>query len=173
MTEKNIVALFRDSGQHTASMPRDRDLFGCAHEARGKVVFLDEADWREETLLQLMTSNPVGAVVDLRARPIFRLPRFRHRHVVSYFHKHAIQYLEYARILREYPPEGAAGIDKLASILFSRSDVGLTICLYDETTKQRGWLASIRQTMRLSPEHFVELHPSALNGPHSLPLPRR
>ncbi len=142
----------------------DRDLFGSLQEVRGKVVFLDESDWNEESLLQVMTRNPIAAVVDMRSRPVFRMPNYRHRHIVSYLHRHGIQYLELINVLRKNS-EGERNIYlELSGIVFGRAEHGLTIFFYDATAKERGWLGSIRTLMKSGANRFVELHPRALAG---------
>lgn len=164
MAEGKVVTLFGPSIQTTGQKPADRDLFGSVNELRGKVVFLDEAEWHEDSLLCVMTRNPIGAVVDLRNRPIFRLPRYRHRRVVSYFHRHGIQYLELINVLRDMPAGEKRIHLELAQVVFSRAEQGLTICFFDNDTKERGWLDSVRTLMVSGKNHLVELHPRALAG---------
>lgn len=164
MVDRKVITLFGHAIHAAAHPSVDRDLFGSLQELRGKVVFLDEADWHEESLLQVMARNPIGAVVDMRSRPVFRLPRYRHRRVVSYFHKHGIQYLELISLLRENSAGERKICLELAGVVFGRSEYGLTICLYDKATKERGWLDSIRSLMMAGTNCFVELHPRALAG---------
>lgn len=164
MVDGKVVHLF-GSGVHVAPpTPSNRDLFGSMQEARDKVVFLDEADWQEESLLRVMARNPVAAVVDMRSRPVFRLPYYRHRYVISYFYRHRILYIEMASLSRE----GSAGTEdvraNLATVLSERAKYGLTICIYDKETKERGRLDYFKALAKLAMNGFVELHPRALEG---------
>jgi hypothetical protein len=164
MTDSKVVTLFGDGISTSPQPPSDRDLFGSIREVRGKVVFLDEADWHEDSLLRVVARNSVSAVVDMRSRPVFRLPRYRHRRVVSYFHRHGIQYLELINVLRDIPAaEKRISVD-LTGVVFSRAEHGLTICVFDNDTKERGWIDSIRALMISGTNHLVELHPRALAG---------
>ena len=134
MPKNTVVRLFGPAVRPPGNRPADRDLFGSVHDVRGKIVFLDEAEWHEDSLLAVVARNSVGAVIDLRSRPIFRLPRYRHRQVVSYFYRHGIQYLELINVLRDMPLEEKRIYRELAGIVFSRAEYGLTICLFDNDT---------------------------------------
>jgi len=164
MADGKVVALFGSSLQDAVRPPVERDLFGSIQEVRYKVVFLDEAEWHEESFLRVMARNPVAAVVDMRSRPVFRPPHYRHRHIISYFHRHGIQYLELITELRNGSLKDSKTHLVPAEVIFERAEFGLTICLYDAATKERGWLDSIRDLMKSGANRFVELHPRALAG---------
>jgi hypothetical protein len=159
-----IVPLFGVNKQIAAQRPTDRDLFGRVNEVSGKIVFLDEADWKEDSLLRVMARNPIAAVIDMRRRPVFRTPNYRHRHVVSYFYRHGIQYLELSSLLREMAPGDKRVFSELAATIFNRAESGLLVFLFDDDIKKRGWIDSVRALMNSGKNHFVELHPSALAG---------
>jgi hypothetical protein len=146
---------------------RQPNLFGHTDENRGKIVFLDIRWLAEEMLLTLLTRNAVTALVDLRPRPVFDRPRFRHRDVVHYLHERNVLYLEYAMLARgvrdsasqfRHKPEGA---EEKISALLGR---GLTVCVYDEASKTAGWLEEIRYVLRHAPDYLAEMHPRALIG---------
>lgn len=164
MSDGKVVNLFGSGVQAAAHPPVNRDLFGSVQEVRRKVIFLDEADWHEVSLLRVMARNPVAAVVDMRSRPVFRPPNYRHRHVISYFHRHGIQYLELVNLVRDGSAREKKMHQELAGVIFGRADYGLTICLYDTATKERGWLDSMRVLMKSGANQFMELHPRALGG---------
>lgn len=164
MTNIKIVTLFGGEVPSSTHTPSDRDLFGSIHEVRGKVVFLEEAEWHEDSLLRMMTRNSVSLVIDLRSRPVFRLPRYQHRRVVSYFHKHGIQYLELINLLGGNSAGAKAMPLEVAHFASRHARHGLTVCLYDTSTKERGWLDSIRTLMSSGMNRFVELNPRALAG---------
>ena len=164
MDDGKVVTLFGSGIRTGASPPADRDLFGSVNEVRGKVVFLDEAEWHEDSLLRVMARNSIGAVVDMRSRPIFRLPRYRHRHVVSYFYRHGIYYLELVNFLHDVPMGEKRIHHDLAELVFSHAEHGLTIFLFDIDAKKRGWIESVKAMLISGTNHFVELHPRALAG---------
>lgn len=143
------------------------NLFGHAGENRGKIVFLDICWLAEETLLTLLTRNAVTALIDLRPRPVFDRPRFRHKNVVHYLHERNVLYLEYAMLARgvrdpashiRYKSQGAE--QKIGALLGR----GLTVCVYDEASKTVGWLEEIRHVLRHAPDYLAEMHPRALIG---------
>jgi hypothetical protein len=164
MTDIKVVSLFGGGVPTATHAPVDRDLFGSLQEVRGKVVFLEVTEWHEDSLLRMMARNSVSLVIDLRSRPVFSLPRYQHRRVVSYFHKHSIQYLELINLLYETPAGEKTMPHEIAHIASSHAERGLTICLYDTSTKERGWLDLIRALMNSGTNRFVELNPRALAG---------
>ena len=152
MAEDKIVRLtgapHATANSRAPEPQRQQNLFGHAGDNRGKIVFLDICWLAEETLLTLLTRNAVMALIDLRPRPVFDRPRFRHRKVVHYLHERNVIYLEYAMLARcvrdPASPFGYAseGAEKKISALLGR---GLTVCIYDEASKTTGWLEEVRR----------------------------
>ena len=164
MTDDKVVTLFGGGFPTATHAPYDRDLFGSLQEVRGKVVFLEESEWNEDSLLRMMARNSVSLVIDLRSRPVFRLPRYQHRRIVSYFHKHGIQYPELINLLKNTSAGEKTMPLEVAHVASGHARHGLTVCLYDASTKERGWLDSIRVLISSGPNQFVELNPRALAG---------
>jgi hypothetical protein len=142
-------------------------LFGCTLHGRGKVAFLDVEWLVEDSLLGIVTRNGVTGLLDLRPRPIFARPKFRHKKVVLYFYEHKVSYVEYAMLARETRrgiepfcrrPEGTGAliVDLLAR--------GLTICLFDREAKELGWVEDVRHVLRSTRSFSSELHPRSLAG---------
>jgi len=142
--------------------PRQRTLFDQGLENRGKIVFLDIRWLAEDTLLALVARNAVTALVDLRPRPVFDRPRFRHRHVVHYLFERDVHYLEYAMVVRG--ARGRSGCDDMGARIAEYLLHGLTLCLYDEAARSAGWLDEIRHVARHAPGYLAEMHPRALAG---------
>ncbi|NNM74247.1 hypothetical protein [Enterovirga aerilata] len=143
-------------------------LFASAPEGKGKIVFVDVEWLAEETLLTAIARNGVTAILDVRPRPIFPRPKFRHKNVVLYFFQRKVRYLEYAMLpratrsgfeQRALPCKEAA--DTLIVEVLSR---GLTMCLYDEQARKMGWLDDIRHLVRRAAGYTAELHPRSLSG---------
>jgi len=149
------------------SKAQQLSLFEQMGENLGRIVFLDISWLAEETLLNVMTRNGVTALFDLRPKPVFERPRFRHRHVVQYFFQNNVQYLEYAMLARDIrddwrrssgsPPNAEAPLREMLSR-------GLTICLFDEATRSAGWIDDVRRLVRSTPGYRAEVHPRALVG---------
>ena len=141
-------------------------LFGRDGDQRGKIVFLDIGWLAEETLLILITRNSVTGLVDLRPRPVFDRPLFRHSDVVRYLYERDIIYVEYALLAKSYGKSESlfrhgldnAGEEKI-NVLLGR---GLTICLYDDAARSAGWLGDVRHLFRHAPSFQAEMHPRAL-----------
>ena len=172
MSNENVVTF---PGSVSAAFPartRARDaqsaLFGCEAEQRGYIVFLD-IEWRkQETFLTLLARNAVRGLVDLRPRPVFDKPRFRHRDVVQYLYERDVIYLEYG-LLSKYNSKlversrcglQCEGEEKLNTILGR----GLTLCLYDDASRAVGWLDEVRRLLQHSPSFHAEIHPRALDA---------
>lgn len=143
-------------------------LFGPAGEGRGKVAFLDVADLAEETLLRTLAMNAVTAVVDLRPVPVFARPKFRHRHVIFYLHSRRIEYIEYAfigvRSIGAGPEISAMNASGVYDRIEPALDRGLSLCLYDQRTRELGWLDDVRRAFRHARGYMAELHPRWLSG---------
>ena len=141
-------------------------LFDHGGDQRGKIVFLDIGWLAEETLLNSLARNGVTALVDLRPRPVFHRPLFRHRDVVCYLYERNIIYIEYAVLAKCYGKIeslfrhglASAGEEKIDALLGR----GLTICLYDDSAKSAGWLDEFRHLLRHAPSFRAEMHPRAL-----------
>ena len=128
-------------------------------------VFIDVSSLDEEILLNIVARNGVSALVDLRPRPVFDRPHFRHRHVVHYLYNRNVSYIEYAMFSRSgisgstpsWPEDTAARLKGLLAR-------GLVICLYDEASRSAGWISDFRSKSRYVLGYVPELHPRALVG---------
>ena len=154
---------FPNSGRTIAREPHGEfDLFGSLARSRGKVAFIDIEDWTEDEFLGVLTRNAVATLVDLRLRPIFRAPRYRHKVVISHLRDHSILYVEAALL------DGTGGLGitavgaKLSAQVLSRLSSGLTILIHDDAAKRKGWLLDVRARLRGNSSNWTELHPSAL-----------
>jgi hypothetical protein len=154
---------FPHSGRTIVREPHHEiDLFGSLAGSRGKVVFLDIEEWTEDKFLGVLTRNAVATLVDLRPRPIFRAPHYRHKVVVSHMRDHSILYVEAALL------DGAAGLGtsavgaELSAQVLARLGSGLTILIHDDAAKRKGWLLDVRAGLRVGSGNWTELHPSAL-----------
>jgi hypothetical protein len=142
-------------------------LFDHRGDNCGKIAFVDVRWFAEETFLNLMSRNGVSTLVDLRPRPVFERPHFRHRHVVHYFCQHSVHYLEYAMLARKTtedwirPNAWPLGAQAQMNEVLSR---GLTVCLFDEGSRSAGWIDAVRHMIRLTPSYRAEVHPRALVG---------
>lgn len=147
--------------------PQQLSLFDHRGDNCGRIAFLDVHWFAEETLLNLMSCNGVTALVDLRPRPVFERPRFRHRHVVHYLCEHGVHYLEYAMLARSTTDDWVRshawplGAEARIHEVLSR---GLTVCLYDEGARSAGWIDAVRHMVRSTPGYRAEVHPRALVG---------
>jgi hypothetical protein len=141
----------------------------------GKIVFLDISWLAEDTLLNLVARNGVTALIDLRPRPVFERPRFRHRHVVRYLYEQNVHYLEYAMLARTavstgvHSPSWQEGAKAHFCAILPR---GLTVCLYDEGSRSAGWIDHVRHLVRTMPSYLAEVNPRALVGSPEAERPR-
>jgi hypothetical protein len=162
MLEPKIISFPRSSSRGPPPPEQEPGLFGIMAEGRGRIAFLDVGSLTEDTLLSVLVRNAVVALIDLRPLPIFRAPRFQHKRVVSFLIHHNIRYVEAALVelnARKDPgiPLGSA----LGPIIQNNLSLGLTICLFDEGTREKGWLEAVRLATLQS---CTELHPRSLVG---------
>ena len=134
---------------------------------RGIVAFVDVAELTEESLLRLLASNGVKALVDARPCPVFDMPRFRHKSVILNLYHRRIPYVEMA-MLAIWP----AGDRRLGTFMQRETyaaiepalELGLTLCLYDADARATGWLEETRRMIRHARGFAAELHPQVLAG---------
>lgn len=148
-------------------MPTDVQLglFDYRGLNSGKIAFLDITWLAEETLFDLVARNGVTALIDLRPRPVFERPRFRHRHVVRYLYEQNVHYLEYAMLARTkaIAAEESSFLRESARAHFCAVlPRGLTVCLFDEGSRSAGWINEVRHLVRTMPSYLAEVHPRAL-----------
>ena len=152
------------SPQRAAEEENTLDFFGHDMDGRGKVAFLDIDQLITARLFRLIVRNSVKSVIDLRPRPVFARPRFKHKEVVSYFHAHQVCYFEYALLIQSGQSQ--------YSYLFNGDDrwlddalkYGLSICIYDSESVMSGWPSELRCRLKKSPSFSAELHPRSLAG---------
>lgn len=134
---------------------------------RGIVAFLDVAALTEESLLRLLASDLVKAVVDARPCPVFDMPRFRHKSVILNLYHRRIPYVEMA-MLAIWPAAdrrlGTFMRDEAYAAIEPALGLGLTLCLYDADARSTGWLEETRRMIRHARGFAAELHPHALAG---------
>ncbi|HEV7325450.1 MAG TPA: hypothetical protein VGN91_10290 [Bosea sp. (in: a-proteobacteria)] len=146
--------------------PLQPSLFDHAGANRGRIVFLDIIWLAEDTLLNIVVRNGVTDLVDLRPRPVFERPRFRHRQVVHYLYERNVGYLEYAMLARRdrntsFNSSWSEGIEIRFREMLTR---GLTLCLYDDGARSAGWVDDVRHLVDMAPDYLAEVHPRALVG---------
>jgi hypothetical protein len=143
---------------------RDPALFASADIGRGKIVFVKIDNFVEETFLKLIALNAVTAIIDLRPRPVFGRPHFHHKRTVSYLFQRKIAYIEYAlsRNARQISNVSSHEDEVLKSALESALIRGLTVCVYDETSREVGWLDQFRKTLRSISGYNAEMNPRSL-----------
>lgn len=172
MAEEKVIRL-PDASKLRKDEPRflpanfQPSLFDHTGANTGKIVFLDITWLAEETLLNLVARNGVTALIDLRPRPVFEKPRFRHRHVVRYLYEQNVYYLEYAMLARSTASTDAqlpSSQEGTKAHFRSVLPLGLTVCLYDEATRSAGWIEHVRHLVRTMPSYLAEVHPRSLIG---------
>ncbi len=170
MTKGSVVQFPLDSQSSLSSnrgKPERVDLFGGNVEGLGKIAFIDVGTLTEAILLHIVVRNAVAAIIDLRPRPVFSRPRFHHKNVVTYFLQRDICYFEYALALQgEHRASGplhqtANGLDHYIEEILQR---GLTLLVYDDEAKERGWLDDVRYRLKRSGSFKAELNPRSLAG---------
>jgi len=149
-------------------VPRERavEVFDGGEGGCGRVVFLHIAWLAEGSLLNIVASNHVAALVDLRPGPVFARPRFRHRHVIRYFYESNVEYLEYAIHINRARRAGirAGLLDQATERFREVLSRGLTLCVYNDASRSAGWIEEFRRLLREAPAGVAELHPRALSG---------
>jgi hypothetical protein len=139
-------------------------LFSMNISNSGKTAFVN-VDWLvENVLLNIIVINGVTGIIDLRPRPVFSRPKFRHKKVLSYLYEHNIRYFECALYASSNQARANRSLNlEILTALSSVVDHGLTICIYDESARSLGWMDDIRNVLRRFPS-YTELHPSSLVG---------
>lgn len=135
------------------------ELFG--HHARGSnfVTFIDVEVLDQDLLIDIVTKNAVVSILDIRVRPVFRRPKFVHSEMFRYLEHRKIHYFDYAVAISD--PEEHGVYDIARRVNYGRGH-GLTLCLYDKTSNERGWVEAARRTLRRSKLFRAELSPAAL-----------
>lgn len=156
----NIVQLW--SGESSPRYDVDvlqLDLFGGEASLSNFVAFLDIDDLDQDIFLSILAKNPVSAVLDIRPRPVFRQPKFVHAEISRHMAVHHVHYFEYAVALGD-PDCGS--VHSIARRINYRRGDGLTLCLFDESSRERGWIEAARRTLRRSRLFKAELSPGSL-----------
>ncbi len=141
------------------------DLFGGNDKGSGRIVFVDVDALSEEILLRIIARNAIASVVDLRPRPVFMRPRFRHKRVVSYLYRRNVLYIEYAFLLLSMSKSPYTAKKKSGSAdeeIENALKRGLTMFLYDEEAKVAGLMDDVRRRLKRLSSFSAELHPRAL-----------
>ncbi len=143
---------------------RDPTLFASADIGRGKIAFVKIDNFVEETFLRLIALNAVTAIIDLRPRPVFGRPHFHHKRTVSYLFQQKIAYIEYALSSNARPISNVSSREDkvLKTALENALNRGLTVCVYDETSREVGWLDQFRRTLRSISGYNAEMNPRSL-----------
>lgn len=164
MSEPKIVAFpgpFQGLNTQRSTQPKQLSLFGEREEHANYISFIDLDELEQSDFFSVITANAVSAVLDIRAAPVFRRPHFNHSEVMGYFSEHHVSYFEYAVAASDN--QGQGRFDIARSVNRGRT-IGLTICIYDESSRNRGWLDAARLTLRRSSLFTAELSPRALAG---------
>ncbi|RYG58031.1 MAG: hypothetical protein EON56_00920 [Alphaproteobacteria bacterium] len=156
----NIIRLTTsDAVELRPSGAMQLELFGDVKSYSNFVSFLDIDTLDQEKLIDILTRNAVASILDIRARPVFRKPKFAHSELSRYFTHRNIHYFDYAMALGD--PDTGHPNSIARRVNFGRES-GLTICLYDQSSRDRGWVEAARRTLKRSRLFKAELSPSAL-----------
>lgn len=162
MIDRKILKFPTSKRAPTAIISKQRDLFDQIDGACAKIVFLDISELNEDRLLQMLAQNIIAAVVDLRPRPIFRAPKFRHKYVVSYLYRNRIRYIEAGLIGNVLTKEKLEIGLSLIPAISEGLETGITIFIYDDSTKEKDWVSNLRSYLKRDLGSWTELHPSVL-----------
>lgn len=143
---------------------RDREevqleLFGQQDRSSNYVVFIDADGLDQDLLMDILTRNAITSILDIRARPVFRRPKFVHADIFRYLSYRRIHYFDYAIAMSD-PVDGSP--NAIARRVNHGRESGLTLCLYDQSSKDRGWIDVARRTLKRSKLFKAELSPAAL-----------
>ncbi len=161
MTRNNVVSLWADRPISDHAPPGQLSLFGDAEESSACFSFVDLDGLDQAAFLNIIARNAVSTIIDLRPVPVFKRPKYIHRDLVDYFSCHEIIYFEYA--MAEMSRNKRTSLS-IARTIHARRQVGLTICVHDEMSREKGWLDVARYNFRRSKLFSVEVHPRSLNG---------
>lgn len=164
MSDAKVVAFpgpFHGLTSECPSQPKQLSLFGDPTERANYISFVDLGELEQAGLFAVIATNAVSSVLDIRAAPVFRRPHFNHSEVMGYFSEHKVSYFEYAVAASD---SDGVGRFKIARSVNRGRSVGLTICVYDESSRNLGWLDEARITLRRSSLFTAELSPRALAG---------
>lgn len=164
MNEAKIIRplCFARASTEPVSIEVQASLFLDRTSCRGLTSFVHINTLSEEILLRLVSRYGIAVIVDLRPRPVFERPKFRHREVVGYFFTRSIKYIEYAMISNAEIDEFS--IEKRKEILRNALPLGMTLFLFDDAATEKGWVGEMRHDARISSEFRTEMHPRSLMG---------
>lgn len=151
--EKNRVVTLPGVKRSEEVEPRQLTLFFDLQEASNQFVFVDIRQLNERSLIRILVSASVSLVIDLRPAPVFSRPKFKHSNVSEYIHSRNIDYFEYAYRI-------SCSVDanlELQAVLENKGE-GLTLCLFDDLGKERGWCEQARQSIRRSHSQAIEIN---------------
>ena len=162
MSEQRVV-LFpafakRASASNEAACPAP-DLFGATAAAM-KFVFINIALLHEELLFRIMTKNGICGVIDLRDRPIFRMPFFDHQKVFRYFNNRHTTYFEMDHLERR----GEADSDEIQDEIRRTLKNGTVLIIFDDEAREESKTERLRRTLRSKFPDAMEIHPNALRS---------
>lgn len=143
----------------SANAERQLELFRTDDFGTNQVAFLDIEVLDQEKLFKIITYNSASAILDIRPRPVFRKPKFVHSEVSRYFSDNRVHYFDYAAAISD--PDFIRPHEIARRVNLGRGE-GLTICLYDVNSRERGWIDRARRMLRRSKLFTAELSPRAL-----------
>lgn len=162
MVDRTVLQFPRREQVPSKPASLQRDLFDQIDGSRAKVVFLAISELSEDLLFQIIAQNLVTALVDLRFRPIFRAPKFRHKNIMSHLFAKNIKYVEASLIAGAVPDQNIDIGAHIIPLISKELDVGMVIFVYDREEKEKNWLLSVRSHLRKDPRSLAELHPNVL-----------
>ncbi|HUK10998.1 MAG TPA: hypothetical protein VLX09_24230 [Stellaceae bacterium] len=143
-------------------------LFMDVAQAQGTVAFLDITSLKQDDFLAVLSRNPVTAIIDIRSRPVFQKPNFRHTQVADYLLSHRITYLDltsysarnlfaeaHVSLLASQPHQM---LGKVAQIL----DSGMTLIICDGADFQSATMHDLRRLLSHHASFKAEIHPRSL-----------
>jgi hypothetical protein len=137
------------------------DLFLDAGAASNKFVFLDIEACDQERFLEIVALNSVSAVIDLRPSPVFKKPKYIHKEIVQYLSDRHIVYFEFA--MTNINTEKFS-IRRVADLVNRNREQGLTVCVFDSHSVERGWVDRVRHNFSRSAFFTAEMNPRVLRS---------
>lgn len=154
----NIIHMWGSPHAVTRSGDVQLELFDSVKAYANLIAFIDITDFDQNQFLDIIAKNSVKSILDIRPRPVFRRPKFSHGEMSEYFEWNRINYFEYAIFGRS---EDVTRVQIARKIHSGRSD-GLSLCIFDEESKTRGWLEEARFTLHRSRLFKAELNSRSL-----------
>lgn len=163
MGDEKVVVFPGVTGKPTRQVRVERqlELFRRPEEISTFFVFVDIAGFDQESFLEVMATNAVVSLIDIRPAPVFKHPKFNHQEIYQYLSEKNIVYFDYAMAASH---RAIFSDFHLARIVGRERNNGLTLCIYDDDSREKGWLEVVRDNFRRSRFFAAELSPRSLTG---------